>query len=84
MQRKKPKVVDFTALSSICPHLGCRVHWEPENKRFFCPYHNGVFDPSGRATEGPPKVDGQDLARYELDIRNDLLFIQIPNDMGTA
>src|SRR5262245_15477667 len=36
---------DFIALSSTCPHLGCQVHWEPQNQRFFCPCHNGVFDP---------------------------------------
>src|SRR5262245_47380162 len=33
---------DFVALSSTCPHLGCQVHWEPQNSRFFCPCHNGV------------------------------------------
>ena len=32
----------FIALSSTCPHLGCQVHWEPQNERFFCPCHNGV------------------------------------------
>ncbi len=46
---------DFLALSSICPHLGCQVKWEPHNDRFFCPCHNGVFDPEGRGIAGPPK-----------------------------
>ena len=45
---------DFVALSSTCPHLGCQVHWEPHNDRFFCPCHNGVFDPEGRGVSGPP------------------------------
>ena len=40
---------DFTALSSTCPHLGCQVRWEGQNNRFFCPCHNGVFDPPGIA-----------------------------------
>ena len=39
---------DFIALSSTCPHLGCQVQWEAQNDRFFCPCHNGVFDPSGK------------------------------------
>ncbi len=51
----------FIALSSICPHLGCRVHWEPHNKRFFCPCHNGVFDPEGKPVSGPPKSAEQEL-----------------------
>ena len=31
---KPPLAADFLALSSVCPHLGCRVHWEPQNDRF--------------------------------------------------
>ncbi len=68
---------DFIALSSTCPHLGCRVHWEQQNNRFFCPCHSGVFDPSGRATSGPPADAGQRLPRYELKIANGLLFIRV-------
>ena len=34
----------FVALSDVCPHLGCKVHWEEGNKRFVCPCHDGVFD----------------------------------------
>ena len=25
------------AFDTRCPHLGCKVHWEPEKNRFFCP-----------------------------------------------
>lgn len=71
-------VSDFVALSSVCPHLGCQVHWEPQNDRFFCPCHNGTFDPSGRATGGPPHDAGQSLLRYPLEIRGGLLFIEVP------
>lgn len=59
---------DFIALSSVCPHLGCQVHWEPQNNRFFCPCHNGAFDPEGNPTEGPPKDANQHLPRYPLRI----------------
>ena len=68
----------FLALSSICPHLGCRVHWESQNDRFFCPCHNGVFDPSGKATGGPPASDGQDLPRYPLKVVDGSLYIEMP------
>ena len=69
---------DFVALSRVCPHLGCQVHWEPHNNRFFCPCHNGVFDPQGKATEGPPADAGQSLVAYPLKVENGLLFIEVP------
>ncbi|MCA9127555.1 MAG: Rieske (2Fe-2S) protein [Planctomycetales bacterium] len=70
----------FVALSSVCPHLGCAVHWEPQNERFFCPCHNGAFDVAGRATAGPPAAANQSLTKYPLKVENGLLFISLPSD----
>ena len=53
----------FVALSSTCPHLGCQVHWQSQNNRYFCPCHNGVFDPSGKATGGSAGGCGTVAAR---------------------
>ena len=69
---------DFIALSSTCPHLGCQVRWEGQNNRFFCPCHNGVFDPSGKAIAGPPGEAGQSLPRYRLQVDDGLLHIAVP------
>ncbi|HSM18251.1 MAG TPA: ubiquinol-cytochrome c reductase iron-sulfur subunit [Gemmatimonadales bacterium] len=69
---------DFIALSSTCPHLGCQVRWEAQNNRFFCPCHSGVFDPSGKATGGPPGEAGQSLPRYALKVERGLLHIAVP------
>lgn len=74
----EPRVEQFIALSSVCPHLGCRVHWEPHNHRFFCPCHNGEFDPSGTPTGGPVLAANQHLPRYPLKIEEGLLFIELP------
>ena len=71
-------VSDFVALSSTCPHLGCQVHWESQNDRFFCPCHNGVFDRSGKGIGGPPGEAGQSLLRYPLRIEKGLLYIEVP------
>ncbi len=71
-------IEDFVALSSTCPHLGCQVHWEPGENRFFCPCHNGAFDPDGRAIAGPPFDAGQALARYPLRIEDGVVFIEVP------
>jgi cytochrome b6-f complex iron-sulfur subunit len=68
----------FIALSSICPHLGCKVHWEANNDRFFCPCHNGAFDAQGAPTEGPPAAANQHLTRFKLAVEDNLLMIQVP------
>lgn len=70
----------FVALSSICPHLGCQVHWEAVNDRFFCPCHNGAFDASGNATLGPPAKANQRLTRFPLRVEGNLLLIEVPLD----
>lgn len=69
---------DFLALSSVCPHLGCRVHWESTNDRFFCPCHNGAFDRQGKATAGPPLSGHQALTRFPLKVESGLLFLEAP------
>lgn len=68
---------DFVALSSVCPHLGCQVHWEAQNERYFCPCHNGVFDPAGVGVSGPPGDAGQSLARYDLKVDGGLLYVHV-------
>jgi len=71
---------DFIALSSTCPHLGCQVHWEATNNRYFCPCHNGTFDPDGIGTSGPPGDAGQTLPRYNLLVDGGMLFIEVETD----
>lgn len=73
----------YVALSSVCPHLGCAVHWEAHNDRFFCPCHNGVFDPAGEATEGPPAAAKQSLAKFPLKVENGILYIAISSETLT-
>lgn len=72
------KAEDFIALSSVCPHLGCRVHWESQNNRFFCPCHLGAFDMEGKPTAGPPLAANQSLPEYPLKIEGGLLYIYMP------
>lgn len=71
---------DFVALSSTCPHLGCQVHWEAQNNRYYCPCHGGTFDPSGKGTGGPPGDAGQSLPRYSLAVQKGLLYIDVPTE----
>ena len=71
-------VEDFKALSSVCPHLGCQVHWEQQKNRYFCPCHNGTFDADGVGTGGPPGDAGQSLGSFELRVERGLLYIEVP------
>ena len=76
-QARSGAVEDFIALSSVCPHLGCKVHWEEERRHFLCPCHGGIFDSGGKATAGPPADEGTDLQKFELKRVGENLFIKV-------
>jgi menaquinol-cytochrome c reductase iron-sulfur subunit len=42
-----------TALSAVCPHLGCAVGWNGARKSFQCPCHESAFADSGDRMSGP-------------------------------
>lgn len=77
-QKDSGEVEDFLALSDTCPHLGCKVHWQGDKNRFFCPCHNGAFSPEGKGISGPPGDAGQSLSRYPLKIDGGVLYIMVP------
>ncbi len=67
---------DPLALLSTCSHLGCSVNWDPEDGRFRCPCHGGVYDEEGRVVEGPPP---RHLTRLEVKIENEVCFVRLPD-----
>jgi len=69
---------DYVALGSTCPHLGCQVHWEAQNNRFFCPCHNGIFQPDGKAIGGPPGEAGMWLPKFPVKVEGGLLYLEVP------
>lgn len=62
----------FVALSNVCTHLGCRVHWNSDKQEFICPCHNGVFDKQGNVVAGPPP---RPLNRFQSKVENGKLWI---------
>jgi len=69
------------ALSNICTHMQCDVHWDAMQGNFLCPCHGGLYDIDGTNIGGPPpqppaqwahrtRVDNQ--GRAILEIQNTL------------
>ena len=45
----------LVAYSDVCTHLSCAVLYQADQRRFFCPCHDGVFDAyTGDVLAGPP------------------------------
>ncbi|MFN8140401.1 MAG: ubiquinol-cytochrome c reductase iron-sulfur subunit [Fimbriimonadales bacterium] len=55
------------ALDPACTHLGCRVKFQANKNRYFCPCHGGVFDDDGNVVSGPPP---KALEKFETKIEN--------------
>jgi nitrite reductase/ring-hydroxylating ferredoxin subunit len=63
----------YFALSLVCPHLGCRPAWHPDQSRFLCPCHGSRFALDGDRLAGPApkglehvalKISGDRLVAY--------------------
>jgi len=63
---------NYTALSNVCTHLGCRVRWSEDKERFFCPCHGAVFSKEGEVLAGPPP---RPLDRFDVKVEDDTLEV---------
>lgn len=41
----------------VCPHLGCELVWNPDERTWDCPCHGSRFDYEGNLLEGPAQED---------------------------
>jgi Rieske Fe-S protein len=53
------------AYSAVCPHLGCIVQWNGEEKSFDCPCHGSRFTCEGKVINGPASTDLRKIAISE-------------------
>lgn len=63
---------NFTAMSNVCTHLGCRVRWVGDEDQFFCPCHNAAFERNGTVASGPPP---RALDQFDLSVEDGQLFV---------
>jgi cytochrome b6-f complex iron-sulfur subunit len=65
---------EVRALSAICTHLGCIVHWHPGRREFICPCHGGVYAKNGQVISGPPP---RPLPKIAVQVRSDRVFVRM-------
>jgi cytochrome b6-f complex iron-sulfur subunit/menaquinol-cytochrome c reductase iron-sulfur subunit len=70
-----------TALSVVCPHLGCSIAVEPDQS-FLCPCHTSSFDRDGKRIDGPSPRDMDPLT---TKIQDEFVYVQFARfRTGTA
>jgi menaquinol-cytochrome c reductase iron-sulfur subunit len=62
-----------TVFSPVCPHLGCRYDWHPEQKEFICPCHGSVFSMDGKVLGGPAP---RSLDTLPSKVEKGILYVQ--------
>ena len=49
---KNPQGVCYV-VNPRCPHLGCQLEWNPDEKSWDCPCHGSRFDYQGNLLNNP-------------------------------
>ena len=49
----KDDMGELHVFSATCPHLGCVVQWNADEKTFDCPCHGSRFTKEGKVINGP-------------------------------
>jgi glycine/D-amino acid oxidase-like deaminating enzyme/nitrite reductase/ring-hydroxylating ferredoxin subunit len=47
----------YHAVSPVCTHVGCHVHWNRAERSWDCPCHGARYSPTGKVLNGPAVKD---------------------------
>jgi len=73
LRRKGEKVVAFNA---ECPHLGCKVGYDRDHKKFACPCHDSAFSQDGDRLGGPAPRSLDPLEARVVDGKVEVRFVR--------
>ena len=68
----------FLALSAVCTHMGCLVHWDRTTHRFECPCHHGQFDDQGQPVGATRQVATQ-LPLIHTRVQGNQVLVFVPS-----
>ena len=47
----------MTPVTRRCPHMGCALKWNPQERSWDCPCHGSRFTAGGQLIDGPATGD---------------------------
>lgn len=65
---------NITAVSAVCTHLGCLVHWDEAANMIACPCHGARYKQDGEIISGPQP---RPLKQYKAKIEGDNIVVSI-------
>lgn len=68
------------AMWASCTHLGCEVHYAPEQDLWLCPCHGSRYNRDGQPVQGPAV---RPLARASLTVQDGFYLLQQPAASNT-
>ena len=55
-----------------CTHLGCKIKFQDDQRRYFCPCHGGIFSENGAVVSGPPPTG---LIEHPVKVANGRILV---------
>jgi len=70
----RPRVDEVVALSGVCTHLRCVLHWDAGRSAVVCPCHAGAFDLNGNVLFGPAS---RPLPVYSAEVQGGEIHVHL-------